>query len=153
SHVFNILARSETELDLETNVHSLFLEEKTGVKVSYSTVPQGTEGVPKVNAIIASGDLPDAFLLGPEWMGGFSKSELYVYGEQGLFQPHDQLIDENAPQLLEIFEQNPDMRAAWTAPNGAMHAIPQLNQCYHCASSEARTWVHRPLLEAVGYSE
>lgn len=153
SHVFDMLARSETELDLETNVHSLFLEEKTGVKVSYSTVPQGNEGAPKVNAIIASGDLPDAFLLGPEWMGGFSKSELYVYGEQGLFQPLDQLVDEYAPQLLEIFDQNPDMRAEWTAPNGAMYAIPQLNQCYHCASSEVRTWVHRPLLEAIGYSE
>lgn len=150
---FSILARSEANLDLATNEHSRYLEEKTGVKVSYSTVPQGTEGAPRVNAIIASGDLPDAFMLGPEWMGGFSKSELYVYGQQGLFMPLDQLIDENAPQLQELFEQNPDLRSYWTSPDGAMYGMPSVNQCYHCASTAVRTFVHRPSLEAAGISE
>ena len=153
STAFTVLTRSEAKLKLATNEHSQYLEEKTGVHVEYSTVPQGEEGAPKVNAIISSGDLPDAFMLGPEWMGGFTKAQLYAYGEQGLFQPLDQLIDEYAPELQQLFEQNPDLRAAWTAPNGAMYAIPAVNQCYHCASSDTRTWVHAPSLEAAGWSE
>lgn len=150
---FTVLTRSETNMDLETNAHSKYLEEQTGVKIAYQTVPQGEEGAPKVNAIISSGDLPDALMLGPEWMGGFTKAQLYVYGEQGLFQPLDQLIDENAPQLRELFEQNPDLRANWTAPNGAMYAMPAVNQCYHCASSWPRTWVHQPTMEQAGFTE
>lgn len=150
---FSILTRSDTELDLPENAHTLYLEERTGVKIAFETVPQGDEGAPKVNAVISSGDLPDALMLGPEWMGGFTKAQLYAYGEQGLFQPLDQLIDEYAPQLQELFEQNPDLRASWTAPNGAMYAMPSVNQCYHCASSGVRTWVHRPSMEAAGWSE
>ncbi|MEE1651418.1 extracellular solute-binding protein [Brachybacterium sp. J144] len=153
STTFTVLTRSENGLDLATNGHSEYLEEKTGVRIEYSTVPQGEEGSPKVNAIISSGDLPDAFMLGPEWMGGFTKAQLYAYGEQGLFQPLDQLIDEYALELQQLFEQNPDLRAAWTAPNGAMYAIPAVNQCYHCASSDTRTWVHTPSMEAAGWSE
>lgn len=149
---FTILTRSETNLDLAKNTHSLYLEEKTGVKITYETVPQGEEGAPKVNAVISSGDLPDALMLGPEWMGGFTKAQLYVYGQQGLFQPLDQLIDEYAPQLQELFEQNPDLRATWTAPDGVMYAMPAVNQCYHCASSAVRTWVHQPTLDKVGIS-
>lgn len=150
---FTVLARSEAGLDLATNAHSLHLEETTGVRITYQTVPQGDEGSPKVNAIISSGDLPDAMMLGPEWMGGLTKSQLYAYGTQGLFQPLDKLIDEVAPQLQELFEQNPDLRASWTAPDGAMYGIPAVNQCYHCASSASRTFVHQPSLEAAGWSE
>ncbi|WP_114855973.1 extracellular solute-binding protein [Brachybacterium sp. YJGR34] len=150
---FRVLTRSGAGLDFETNLHSLYLEEKTGVRIAYETVPQGEEGAPKVNAILSGGDLPDGLMLGPEWMGGFTKSQIYAYGAQGLFQPLDQLIDEYAPQLQELFEQNPDLRASWTAPDGAMYAIPSVNQCYHCASSDTRTWVHQPTMEAAGWTE
>ena len=153
STAFTVLTRSEAKLKLATNEHSQYLEEKTGVRVEYSTVPQGEEGAPKVNAIISSGDLPDAFMLGPEWMGGFTKAQLYAYGEQGLFQPLDKLIDEYAPELQQAFEENPDLRAAWTAPNGAMYAIPAVNQCYHCNSSDTRTWVNTATMKAAGWSE
>lgn len=153
STAFTVLTRSEAGLDLATNGHTEYLEEKTGVRIEYSTVPHGEEGAPKVNAIISSGDLPDAFMLGPEWMGGLTKAQLYAYGEQGLFQPLDQLIDEYAPELQELFAQNPDLRAAWTAPNGAMYAIPAVNQCYHCNSSDTRTWVNTSAMEAAGWSE
>lgn len=150
---FTVLTRSQTGLDLAENAHSLALEEETGVRVTYQTVPQGDEGAPKVNAIISSGDLPDAMMLGPVWMGGLTKSQLFAYGQQGLFLALDQLIDENAPQLLELFEQNPGLREAWTAPDGAMYGFPAINQCYHCASTTSRTYVHRPTREAAGWSE
>lgn len=149
----SVITRSSPTFTPDTNLFSTFLEEKTGVKIEYSTVPHGDEGAPKVNAILAGGDLPDALMLGPEWMGGFTKSELFVYGQQGLFMPLDELIDRLAPELQEVFAQNPDFRAAWTAPDGAMYAFPAVNQCYHCKSSDFRTWIHTPSMEAAGFSE
>ncbi|GAA1488280.1 extracellular solute-binding protein [Brachybacterium sacelli] len=150
---FAITTRSLAGFDPSTNWFSAFLERETGVKVSYSTVPRGDEGAPKVNAILAGGELPDALMLGPEWMGGFTKSELYVYGQQGLFLALDELFDRFAPQLQEVFSQNPEFRKAWTAPDGAMYAFPSVNQCYHCKSSPFRTWVHTPSREAAGFAE
>lgn len=39
STAFTVLTRSEAGLKLATNEHSQYLEEKTGVRVEYSTVP------------------------------------------------------------------------------------------------------------------
>ena len=153
STALSVITRSVANFEPATNLFSKYLEEKTGVKIEYGTVPRGDEGAPKVNAILAGGELPDALMLGPEWMGGFTKSELYVYGQQGLFLALDELIDRLAPELQEVFAQNPDFRTAWTAPDGAMYAFPSLNQCYHCKSSAFRTWVHTPSMEAAGFSE
>lgn len=153
STTLSVITRSVTNFDPTTNLFSKYLEEKTGVKIEYGTVPRGDEGAPKVNAILAGGDLPDALMLGPEWMGGFTKSELYVYGQQGLFMALDELIDRLAPELQEVFAQNPEFRKAWTAPDGAMYAFPSVNQCYHCMSSDYRTWVHTPSMKEAGFSE
>lgn len=147
---FTVLTRSAPGNNLKTNAFSAFLEEQTGVTVDYQTVPMGDDGTTKVNAIISSGDLPDAFMLGPEWMGGFSPSELYVYGEQGLFQPLDKLIDKWAPELQQHFSQFSDFRPALTAPNGRMYAFPTINQCFHCRSASARTWVNKNWLAEIG---
>jgi putative aldouronate transport system substrate-binding protein len=147
---FTILTREVAEIDLKSNLHSKDLEERTGVKVTYQTVPMGDEGTPKVNAILSSGDLPDAFMLGPEWMGGFSRSELYVYGEQGVFQSVDKMVDEWAPETRALYEMFPDIRTYFTTPNGASYAMPGINQCYHCQSNAHRAWVNKNWLEEVG---
>lgn len=150
SKTFRVLTRQETGMDLKTNAYSKYLEEKTGVKITYETVPMGDEGTPKINAMISSGDLPDAFMLGPQWMGGFTKSQLYAYGSQGLFQPLDQLIDEWAPEAVQMFQDFPRLRPSLTAPDGAMYTFPGANQCYHCKSMDNRAWINREWLEQIG---
>lgn len=147
---FRVVGRSQPKFDLPTNAFSKFLEEKTGVKVKYETVPMGADGQPKLNAMITSGDLPDAFMTGPMWMGGFTRSQIWAYGQQGMFLALDELVDQYAPEMLDMFKQYPDVRKSMTAPDGKMYMLPAVNQCYHCRSSDTRTWIYKPYADAVG---
>ncbi|MFC0674067.1 twin-arginine translocation signal domain-containing protein [Brachybacterium hainanense] len=144
---FRVLGRSIPDLDYATNYYAGLVEEKTGVKVSYLDVPLGEDGQTKVNAILSAGDLPDAMMTG---MDLFTVSQVAVYGQQGLFQPLDRLIDENAPNIRDMFDTFPDMRSLFTAPDGRMYAVPSMNDCYHCKTAGLRTWYNSDWLAAVG---
>lgn len=150
STTFRIVGRQFPDFDLATNAFSKHLEEATGMKVTYEAIPPGDDGAPKLNAMITSGDLPDAFMTGPRWMGGFSRSQLWAYGKQGLFMDLNQLVDEYMPEALEMFKTNPKLREVMTTPDGTLYAIPAANQCYHCASAAHRTWIHTPIAEQFG---
>lgn len=147
---FRVVTRDYPGMKYSSNYFAQWLEQKTGVKVKYEVVPMGDEGAPKLNAMITSGDLPDAFMTGLEWMGGFSRSELYTYGQQGLFQPIGKLVDEYAPELLDTFKYAPKLRAYSTSPDGNMYAFPNINQCYHCCSGAVRMWVNKHWLSKLG---
>ncbi|MBK7822234.1 MAG: extracellular solute-binding protein [Tessaracoccus sp.] len=148
---YRIVTRSFPNQNVDgDNTFSKHLEEVTGVKVKYEIVPAGDDGAPKINAMMSSGDLPDAFMLGPLWMGGFSRSQIWAYGSQGMFMPLDELVDTYAPELMNLFSQYPDLRKVMTAPDGKMYMFPAVNQCYHCKSAEQRTWIHGPTLEKTG---
>lgn len=148
---YRVVTRSFVGQDVAgVNTFSKHLEEATGVKVQYEIVPAGDDGAPKLNAMMSSGDLPDAFMTGAPWMGGFTRSQLWTYGQQGMFLPLDELIDQYAPELVNLFGQFPELRKVMTAPDGKMYAFPSINQCYHCASSGQRTWIHTPSAEAIG---
>ncbi len=147
---FRVVGRSYPKFDLQTNAFSKYLEEHTGVKVKYEQVPPGDDGQPKLNAMISSGDLPDAFMTGPTWMGGFTRSQIFAYGQQGLFMPLDELVDQYAPEMLDMFKQYPDVRKVMTAPDGHMYMLPAVNQCYHCRSSDQRTWIYSPIADKIG---
>ena len=144
---FTILSQTDPELDLETNYYSTLVEEKTGVKATYVTVPAGEDGKTKVNAIVASGELPHALMVGQDI---FNPSEISIYGQQGLFIPLDKLIDENAPHILDMFDSFPDMRQQYTAPDGKLYAVPSMNDCYHCKSANVLTWINQDWLKGIG---
>lgn len=144
---FTMLSQIDPEMDLSTNYYSTLLAERTGVNISYVTVPSGEDGKTKVNAIMAGGDLPHAMMVGQEI---FSLSEVSIYGAQGMFLPLDQLIDEYAPHVLDMFDAFPDMRAQYTSPDGRMYGLPSMNDCYHCKSANVRTWINSRWLEGVG---
>ncbi len=144
---FTILSQVDPDMDMATNAYSELLEETTGVKVSYVTVPAGEDGRTKVNAIVAGGDLPHALMVGQDI---FTPSEISIYGQQGMFLPLDRLIDENAPHVLDMFASFPDMRKQYTSPDGRMYAVPSMNDCYHCKAANVRTWINSRWLDGVG---
>lgn len=142
---FSMLGRSIPGLSYPENYYANLVEEKTGVKVAYQDVPLGDDGQTTVNAILSGGDLPDAIMSG---MGLFSPSQVAIYGEMGMFQPVDELIDRLAPHIREMFEQFPDMRSLFTAPDGRMYAVPSMNDCYHCKIGNVRTWINSDFVSA-----
>lgn len=75
----------------------------------------------KRNLILASGDLPDAF-----FAAGFTNSDLFKYGEQGSFIDLKDLIDDYAPNLKQVLEENPDIEKGITFPDGNIYSLPSI---------------------------
>ncbi|WP_020393138.1 extracellular solute-binding protein [Kribbella catacumbae] len=148
SKTFRVVGPSFPGLDYDTNSFSKWLEQATGVKVRYEVVPGGEEGRPKINAMMSSGDLPDAFLNGLNQY--FSRSEVALYGQQGMFLTTDQLIDENCPEHLDLFKFRPELRPYLTAPDGKMYGFGYTSECYHCFSAPVRMWVTQEWLDKLG---
>ena len=89
-----------------------FTEAQTGIHVEWIEVPN-SGWAEKVNLTFASGDLPDAFI-GP----------VDVVSNMDVLTPLGDLIDQYAPNVLEMFETLPDMRGALTLSDGNIYSLP-----------------------------
>ena len=89
--------------DWAKNKFTHWLEQRTGITIECRQVAGTDEDVTiKVNAMIAAGDIPDAF------MGvKFSPSQLYLYGAQDLFIDQTPYIDKYAVNLQQLFHDYP----------------------------------------------
>lgn len=94
------------------------IEQMTNVHVEWNTIVE-TEYLAKRNLLLASGNLPD-FFLGSR----FSDTELIKYGKDGTIIPMNDLIENNMPNLKSILDSRPDIKAAITAPDGNIYALP-----------------------------
>ena len=111
---FRIMVRKE---DLSQNTWPekecvQYTEKQTGIHIEWIEVPSSgwTE---KVNLTFASGDLPDAFIGGVD-----------VVSNMDMLTPLGDLIDQYAPNVLEMFETLPDMRGALTLSDGNIYSLP-----------------------------
>ncbi|MCI9887022.1 extracellular solute-binding protein [Micrococcales bacterium 31B] len=150
---FTIATVTPLGMKWETNGFAKFLEETTGVKVKYVSVPFGNDPAEvqtKFNTMIAGGDLPDAFMLGAKWMGGLSPSQAYAYGQQGLFLPLDEMIDKYAPTLKETTSQLESFDRLMRSPDGKVYGFPAVNDCFHCKAAQQRAWINTDWLAKVG---
>lgn len=81
-------------------------EEDTGVSVEWIEWPSASLAEKKQLAF-ATGDLPD-IILGPDTL---SNSEVISYASQGFLVQLDGLIEEYAPNLMDIYARRPDLRS------------------------------------------
>ncbi len=135
-------AKSSTIEDLETNLFTQELEELTNVHINWEV---STEDAleQKRNILFAGGDYPD-ILLG----AGITQQEQMTYGEQGILLPLNDLIEEHTVELKRILEEDPTLKAAITAPDGNIYALPQINECYHCTLQQ-KLWINQTWLDAL----
>ncbi|TBL72395.1 extracellular solute-binding protein [Paenibacillus thalictri] len=96
------------------------VEEKTNIHVDWTT-PALQDATEKVNLAIASGDLPDFFI-----KGVIPQDDVIKYGSQGILIPLEKLIDGYAPNLKALLAKKPEMKAAITAPDGHIYALPRI---------------------------
>lgn len=136
---------SDTIGDWNTNEFSAWMEERTGVKVEYQVVLNSDDDLTRVNASIASGDMPDAYLAIP-----FTNDQLSLYGSQGVFQPLEDLIETYAPEMRQLMEDYPDWGPSITALDGHKYQLSAPNDCYHCRVSPSRAFINSEYLEKVG---
>ncbi|WP_157053927.1 extracellular solute-binding protein [Paenibacillus sp. D9] len=117
-------------------------EVKTGIHIEWEEIP-GESSAERKNVMLASGKLPDAF-----YQTGFSSSELVKYGEQGLFLPLEDLIEQHAPNLKQWFEKNPEVKKAITMPDGHIYSLPYIDTALPYRS--IRLYINKTWLDNLG---
>lgn len=98
-------------------------EEDTGVIVEWIEWPSASLAEKKQLAF-ATGDLPD-IILGP---GTLSNTEVISYASQGFLVQLDGLIEEYAPNLMDIYARRPDLRVSSTLADGHIYSIPAISE-------------------------
>ncbi len=101
-----------------------WVEERTGVQINWDCTPSGQYNDVMRVRLSAGKDLPDIVQI----PGGSnaSKGEVYSYALQGVLIPLDDLIREHAPNIAKlIWEENPELGKAFTAPDGHIYHIAQ----------------------------
>lgn len=132
--------------DWSKNAFTQWLERATGIRIKFRQVAgAGSDMMTKVNAMIAAGDLPDAFLGVP-----FTRTQLYIYGQQGLFIDQSPHIDAYALNLRQMVKDYPGAEKLMVTPDKKIYSFPDLNDCYHCRSGAGRSWIHTGWLDKVG---
>jgi putative aldouronate transport system substrate-binding protein len=150
SKTFRVVVPQDSTIvgDWNANKMTAWFEKFTGVKVQFDavlmTAPDGTTDMTKINAMLAGGDLPDAFLGIP-----FTTAQLSLYGQQGLFVSMDDFLP-LAPTLRQAMTDYPDLKKVVAATDGKLYTFPGVNDCFHCRSSPGRAWISQSYLDKVG---
>ena len=93
--------------------HKGFIDDsakEAGIEISWDTLV-ASDWTDKKSVLIASGDLPDAFL------GSNAFNDAEIAQNQSLFIPLEDLIKENMPNLTKALEQEPKLKAMITSPD------------------------------------
>jgi putative aldouronate transport system substrate-binding protein len=117
-------------------------EKRTGVKVKWQVIA-AEDSLTKINAMIASGDVPDVMMPNP----ALTPSQVRYYGEQGMFRKLNGLIEDYGTETQRIFRDYPNAEKTIAAPDGSIYCLPNINDCYQCASWGARGYLYQPWLD------
>lgn len=130
--------------DFATNEFTKWYEERTNVQVEWIVLPEGEDGIQKLNLMLSSGDIPDVI------MGfGLTAAQIELYGSQGIFIPLNDLIDTYGVNIQNAFAQYPLAKEVVTSPSGNIYSLPEINDCYHCSVAQ-KLWIYKPWLDTLG---
>ncbi|GGO01497.1 extracellular solute-binding protein [Saccharibacillus kuerlensis] len=93
-------------------------KDMSGMNINFDLIPFETL-TEKRNLALAGGEYPDVF-----YSARLSSDELTRYGQQGVFIPLNDLIDQYAPNFKKLMEQYPDIRKGLTMPDGNIYSMP-----------------------------
>lgn len=127
--------------------YTKFIEDKFNIKIEWNAATRETFEEKK-KLVMASGDYPDIFL----GEGFFTKQEQMLYGQQGILEPLNDLIEKYGNNIRShVLPLVPDFLTANTAPDGNIYALTSINDCFHCIYSN-RMWMNTTWLDNVGMS-
>jgi putative aldouronate transport system substrate-binding protein len=128
-----IFTNQPSSFDFTTNSFTKEVEQNFNLKITWeTTTTDGGSALEKRQLSLASGDYPDLYLIS-EYVDPFSQTDLLKYGQQGVFLPLNDLIDQYAPNLKAALEKYPYFKAMTVAPDGKIYGIGHFSECYHCA--------------------
>lgn len=122
-------------------------EDLTNVHIEWDKVAAEAQEE-KRNLALGSNNMPDVF-----YASGMPVMDLMKHGEQGTFIELNDLIEEYAPNLSQLMEENPEIRKSLTFPNGKIYSMPTiLAPDAKSLRIGARPWINEAWLEELDMS-
>ena len=129
--------------DMLTNEFTVMYEEKTGVHIEWELVPMNALGEKK-SISLASGQYPDVY-----FAANITREEVMVYGPGGIFIALNDLIDKYNPELVKLYDEDPTVLPAITAPDGNIYSYPTTNGNRHGLYA-SRLWFNKEFADNLG---
>lgn len=117
------------------------LEEETNVHIDWNMSTD--DGWNEKKGLLFAGELPDAFY----GQGILSDIDVVKYASQGILIPLEELIDQYAPNVKKLLE-NDEYRKALTAPDGHIYALPSLTEL--SPTTHDKLFVNKTWLDTLG---
>lgn len=130
----------------DDNAFTRWIEEQTGINLEIEVAPL-SDPQAKLNVTLASGELPDVLAGMP-----FTAASLAQTGVNGQLLPLNDLIEQYGYETKRMLEERPFYEQLITMPDGNIYGLPDINECFHCFSSQ-KMYVYKPWLDALGLEE
>lgn len=128
--------------DINKNWNTIDYEAKTGVHIDWQIVTSG-DSREKRALVLASGDLPDAFVGGYD---NFTTADEMQYGSSGSLIPLNKLIDTDSIYVKKILSNNELATKLITLADGNIYSLPTFATCFHCNYAQ-KMWVNADWLK------
>jgi len=115
------------------------------------THPPINDFATNLNLAFASRDLPD--ILFGAGNNDLTRAMEIDYGSQGLLIPLEDLIEEYAPNLSKVLDENPDVRRNITSPDGHIYSLPVISIGGNSIWPHSPAWYNGSWLEALEVEE
>lgn len=119
------------------------MEDLTNISFNFQTPPRDDFDTNK-QLLLGSDDLPDIF-----YAADLTLQEQMEYGGNGFLIPLEGLIEEYAPNIQAMLDENPDIRKSITTPDGHIYALPS----YTDEPSFWRMWYNGDWLDNLDVEE
>lgn len=133
--------------DLRTNAYSMWLEEQTGVKIEWIESSK-VDAINKLSVMLNTGNYPDVIM--GTGGAGLSTQDIFRYGQQGVFLPLNDMIDQYGFYIDDLFETEPSFKDVITSPDGNIYALPAVfTDDYHMTMRQ-KFWINTQWLKNLG---
>lgn len=122
----------------------------TNVKFKYTTPPMN-DFQTKLNLAFASEDMGD--IIYAAGADDLTPAMEVDYGEQGLLIPLEELIEEYAPNIKKMLEENPDVKRSITTVDGHIYFLPRVSVGSTSIWYKGPIWYNGKWLEALDVKE
>jgi len=124
--------------------------EKTNISFKYNT-PPSDDFATNLNLAFSSGDVAD--IIYAAGTDDLTPGDEVSYGEQGILLPLEDLIDEYAPNIKALFEENPDIEKSVTTNDGHIYSLPMVSTDHRSIWPTGPIWYNGKWLDALDVEE
>lgn len=97
------------------------VEKRTGVKIKWEVMPADQYNTAMQTRLAGGSKLPDIMAVPPLWGGDVVK-----LANNGIIIPLKSLIEENGPNILQMYEKYPVVKKIHTAPDGEIYNFSEV---------------------------